>query len=408
MSTRSVSQIEQEYFELVEKADGILNQAKSDRRDLSPNEKSDVKTITDKLETLDAERTVAKAKESSSMANARAKGEQLFSDRMGTYSHREGDPIVLTATQGLQLSQDHRDLPPHAFGEFCKARVAGVNSKTHRSIRNAMSTSDNTAGGFMVPDVLSDLVIDKARAKSQLLAAGASIQLMNSESQTWAKVTGDPTFETKAENAAFTSTSITFGAVTANSQTIGCFIECSRELVEDGQNFPQLLESVLVRAIGAQLDKYGLQGTGSAQPMGLINHPDISATGSVGAIAWADLSTAATAVRNANYEPTGYILNPSIDEDLALLADSQTRWLGAPENVANLSRFSTTNMVATSMVLGDFSQVFWCIRRGALVEASAVSGDAFKKHQVHFKIVFRGDFVCANPAAFHILNGITT
>jgi HK97 family phage major capsid protein len=76
--------------------------------------------------------------------------------------------------------------------------------------------------------------------------------------------------------------------------------------------------------------------------------------------------------------------------------------------VDQLTRFVTSNMPNTDILVGDFSQVILGLRQNAVVEFSLHAGETFQRHQVAFKVTWRGDVAVEHAAAFHKLGGITT
>jgi len=276
-----------------------------------------------------------------------------------------------------------------------------------------LTTGDNQLGGFLVPERLSGEIIDLARGKSVLMASGTKTVLMDSDNLTIPKLETDATVATKSENSAFTASDVKFGARRLNTYTAGALVKLSRELAEDA---PELLASQLSQFLGSamatQVDLWGLVGTGSAQPTGILNQPAINATGSIGAIDWLDVSTAATLVRNANHEPNAAIMNTEVHDDLFTIAtgdgtNSARGWLSAPETLKNIQYLQTTNCPLAKLIVGDFTKYLMGIRTGARVEMTT-DGTAFENHQAWVKITMRFDFVTLDDSAFQILSGITS
>ncbi len=411
---KSAKELKAELDSMLQRVEAIHSDAQKSNRELSTAEKNEIDAILNdggKAEALrqDIQRASKIENETRIKAgvalNAMA-GKHFGSDEPSIADRFGKGSIVLNKHQGIQAKRS--DLPPNAMGELIRAMVIG-SQHAHPMIKAALSEGSNSAGGFLVPEELSDMVLDKSRAQSVLVDAGCQIVGMKSDSKIWAKVVTDPEFEIKAENAAFSEGSVTFGNVQAIARTIGCLLTCSNELLEDAPNAAELIDSVLSKSLGAELDRLGLAGSGSSgEPIGLLNNGDIPSTGSVGAIAWADLSSAATAIRVANYVPGAFVFHPSIAEDLALLADTTGQPLNPPENVRDVPRMNTTNCTVTKAVCGDFSNLYWVIRRNPVIEASRVAGDAFKKNQTLIRITWRGDVLCTQPTAFYNLTGITT
>ncbi len=412
---KTAKELKNELDGMLARVEAIHGDAQRSNRELSTAEKSEIDAILNdggKAEALRQDITRAAKIENETRIragvalNAMA-GKHFGSDEQASIADRFGKgSIVLNKHQGIQANRSN--WPANPMGELIRAMVIG---SQHASpmIKAALSEGSNSAGGFLVPEELSDMVLDKSRAQSVLVDAGCQIVGMKSDSKIWAKVVTDPEMEIKAENAAFSEGSVTFGNVQAIARTIGCLLTCSNELLEDAPNAAELLDSVLSKSLGAELDRLGLAGSGSSgEPIGLLNNSDIPSTGSIAAIAWADLSSAATAIRVANYVPGAFVFHPSIAEDLALLADSTGQPLNPPENVRDVPRMNTTNCTVTKAVCGDFSNLYWVIRRNPVIEASRVAGDAFKKNQTLIRITWRGDVLCTQPTAFYNLTGITT
>jgi HK97 family phage major capsid protein len=305
----------------------------------------------------------------------------------------------------LQAGQQFSSKSELSVGRFIRGLATG-NWKHAELERMAISETGSGGGGhYLVPEQLSTQVIDLVRAKSVLIAAGCGSVTMTSETQTIAKVDGDPTFQIKSENAEFTGSDINFAGVMLTSRVIGTIITGSRELFEDAPNVGSLIEQVLSAALAVEIDNYALDK--------ILITPGIGTTGSVAAIAWEDIHSGVVALRVLNYEPNGYVLNPEIAGDLDILTsgdgtNAAKTWLGPPPSLDDVRRHDTTSIATSSAVIGDFRFGLFGWRTGAMIEASNVAQGAFEKHQIKVKVTQRFDFVTTRPAAFHSLTGITT
>jgi HK97 family phage major capsid protein len=312
--------------------------------------------------------------------------------------------------RGESFAKKFNAKPAVSLGDMIRCAITGRGTS---AVKAALGEDQNASGGFLVPIETGRQLIDLARAKSVLVQAGAATVEMESDRLTIARVKTDPTMEVKEENQAFTATDFTFEAVGFTAHTIGCLIYASRELAADAPNFSVQVESVITAALGAELDRLGLVGSGSQEPLGIANYPRVGTTGSIGAIAWEDVHTAATGVRAANGEPNAWVAHPTIAGDLEILTsgdgtNSAKLWLGPPPGVAELAKFTTTNVTTANLIVGDFSKMLIGLRQRPMVEFSPVAGDAFAKHQIAIKVTWRGDFGLSQPTHFHVLSGITT
>jgi HK97 family phage major capsid protein len=311
--------------------------------------------------------------------------------------------------------------PPceNAAGHYIIAKIFGATRSTPAEIRMAMSTGDNSLGGFAVPNPLAGSIIDLARNASVLVRAGMQTAVLESGSLMIPVLETDATSTTKAENAAFNSSQLVLGGRQVDLKTAGCVITMSRELAEDSADLlAAQVEQILANSLAATVDGWGLAGV-APNPLGLLSRltlsgsSQIQSTGSVGAIDWLDFIAAATEVRDNNYEPTAAIVSPTIYSDLFSIqtgdgTNAARGWLGRPEVLQNVQFLQTKNCADASAIVGDFSQFLMAMKAGPVVEVSTTAGNAFEKHQVLVKVFQRIDFVPLRTDAFYGLTGITT
>jgi HK97 family phage major capsid protein len=260
-----------------------------------------------------------------------------------------------------------------------------------------------------VPDPLAANVIDLARAKSILVNAGAKTVPMTSSTLTIARQTADATMEVKAENASFTGYDVTFDAIGLTAYTIGTVVEISRELAADAANAVSIIESSIAKALAAQIDYYGLRGTGSAQPTGLINWSGTNTVNVGGSVDYADIFNGIEYIEVDNHSPNALVFSPANWNVLrSLLINSEANhYCPMPPEVAALYRGSTSAMPDTDGILGDFTKYIIGLRQPVEVEVTREGGDSFKKHQVLVKVTWRGDFNCEDREAFCLLQSIS-
>ncbi len=340
-----------------------------------------------------------------------------FSNASNVMHSHNGNASAQIFAKGESMAAAHaevlKEYPPNALGELIIAKVCGPSQRTDLSIRQALKTTDNTLGGFMVPDYLDSEVIDLARAKSVILEAGARVVRMEGGSHTFARVTGDPTVSgSKAEMAAFTLSDISFGSVKLEAHTIGVAVEASRELLEDATNAASLIQSVLATALAKRVDYYALRGSGSAQPLGLIGNPAIAAY-SAGSqpMGWTSLGTACLEIRKRNHIPSATILSPKNWNWLNSYpmgdgVNSPFGWVDSPPSLKNVGLLDTTAISDTTAIAGDFTKMLFGIRTGLTIEVSTVAEGAFLKHAFLCKAVWRGDFALADAGAFQNITNI--
>ena len=294
-----------------------------------------------------------------------------------------------------------------SFGRMLRALAVGSWEGAEAEQR-LMSTSVNALGALMVPDLLSSLIIDGARAASVLVRAGAGTIPMPGADLTIARIESDPVVQVKAENEEFSETNPTLGAILLTARTIGCLIPASRELCEDAPNFAQMIEAQVIAALAAKLDYFGLQGTGAMEPLGIHNSPSVLEQAAVGALTtYEKIFDAIQAIAEENETPSAWILTPALRAKFdAFTIDAKANWFPAPPpSIAALQRFVSTQVPAGDIFVGDFTKMVLGVRTDASVEVSTTAGSAFARHQILLKLVFRGDWGYTRPRAIQRLTG---
>lgn len=305
-------------------------------------------------------------------------------------------------------------LPDTALGTYAKCVYDG-NFEAMRQFGDtyaALTTTSNVDGGVLVPEEMSGMLVDLARANSVLFQAGAQLMEMQSDRMTVATVTGDPTWSTTGEGAEIAESSITFGNKAMTLVKRAALIKVSRELMEDASNIDAIISETLTRAYAAELDNFLINGVDGPFYSGLLDDATISGTGSIGGITWEDVSAEVTTMKANNEMPGAYIIHPTIAGDLDELttgdgSTSAKGWLGAPPTLEGVSRFGTTNMPTSDILIGDFSKLAIGMKPNNF--RLEVSTDAeFTKDMVLIKLVYRVDHAVLRSTAFRKLSGITT
>jgi HK97 family phage major capsid protein len=416
---RPLDQIELEITQNMAKSQEIISLAKAANRDLTAAECSRCDSLHSELDYLMAERDIAKrvaANSNSGIENFRSlelpDGTRVGSPGASWQTDSRGCRYAILNKEDKATSV----LPSKArneFGHYVLARLFGANGATPPSVRAALTGDQNHLGGFMVPEQLFGGLIDLARAKSVLAAAGMRTLLMSSDSLLIPTVASDVVPALRGENDPIAESNPTFGAIRMVAKNAGVLTKVSRELAEDA---PELLAEqlgmLLVKAMVTTMDQWGLNGTGGVQPAGLYLANGIGTTGSIGSVDWTDIAAAATAIRKLNHEPNAVILSPERYDELFNTetgdgVNAARGWLDVPPSLRTLQFLQTTNNPDTKAMVGDFTRYAMGLRSSPLVEATTTGGDAFGNHQVHVKITCRFDFAALDATAFHSLTGLT-
>jgi HK97 family phage major capsid protein len=318
---------------------------------------------------------------------------------------RSGEKInVLSNTQRIS------DITPSelSLGKAIRSIISGSWANAPEEQR-ALSGSTGTAGAILVPQELSASIIDRARAKSVVIGSGAQTILMASNNLTIAKVSSDPSFQWKAENASFTSNDIGFTPVNLKAYTLGTIVTLSRELAADSVNAVQAIEDILVNSIAAMMDQAALSGTGTNQPLGISNQAGIGSVTVTSALQnYTPIVAAWTNVIGSNFSPNTLVTGTREAGKMAGFVDTTGQPLQAPKVIGDLNHMYTSAIPSTGTtyaLLGDFSQVLLGMRQNFEIEVTQVAGDTFGNHQVAIKIVARMDVALQHAGAICKVSG---
>jgi len=299
--------------------------------------------------------------------------------------------------------------------------------------RRALSEGVDSAGGFLVPELLSSKTIDLVRKKARVLEAGAQTLPLGSDSVSLPRLATGVVGTWKAENAPVTESQPVFERVTFRPKTLAVLTKLSYELFEDlTAEGAELIENELVASLSLELDRAALRGTGTGQePTGLRNQAGVTiqSLGVNGATpTYGSLMTAVTSVLGANLDPTAIVLASRTAQQLASLADTTNQPLQPPAPVAALPRFVTnqlpinltqgTSVDTSEIFVGDFSQLIVGIRPHVRIEVSRADAGPFGGVQfkadtsasistmsVNLLAYLRADVQLLHPEAFVAITG---
>lgn len=308
---------------------------------------------------------------------------------------------------------DLRDYRGMTTGTFLRAMILGPSNDMEK---RALAEGTDSAGGYTVPDILSARLIDRMRAASTVMKAGAQTVPLTSDTNYIAKLLTDPVPAWRAENAAIAESDPTFGRVTLTARSLGVIVKVSRELLEDSLNIGSALPNVIATAMAAELDRVALLGSGTPpEPKGVANFSGLTASGFAGGAlsGYLDMLRARGALMGANVIPNGIIMSTREETDLALALDGEGRQLDIPRPLQTIpmhvtSKIPTNGGVGTnesSMFMGDWSKLLVGIRHQIRIE---VLKERYADYnQYAFVAVMRADVAAEHEAAFTVLDGIT-
>ena len=304
------------------------------------------------------------------------------------------------------------------LGGFLRAMV-GVGDGA--KYRNTLQEGTDSTGGYTVPHILTAQLIDKLRAQSVLMRAGATTMVLPDGGEvSMAKLTGDPTAYWHQESVSVTASTPSFGRVTFQPRTLISLVKASRELLEDSINAEEALMMAFAQALALEVDRVGLIGTGAAgEPLGVLNTTGIGnvlmGANGLALTNWDPYVNVIYQLTQDNaMMPTAFIQNPRTTTEGAVLKDSQNQPLQKPDILQDIPILETTQVPindtqgsatdASRVYAGYWPDLVWGVRHELVIEILREKySDTF---EYGFMAHLRGDYVVRHPESFATITGV--
>lgn len=247
-----------------------------------------------------------------------------------------GHEVKYFARDEMLAKSYHSTVEDFQLGSWVRDNVLGTKA--------ASSTA-------VVPTGVSSQIIDKVRARTAVIDAGAGSIIIGGPTNV-ARLLTDPTVHEHTEAAAdVTESDITFEALGLNPKTLICTIPLTMEVVADSPNLDDLLNTALAGAFGAKID---------ALAIALILADGDIPTSSAGqsCATWAGAVAAITQALGLNQALPAAMIGNTADfmARSSQLASTAGNWLGAPPVLAAMLDLYSTGITAGSAIFGNFAE----------------------------------------------------
>ncbi len=315
--------------------------------------------------------------------------------------------------------------PEISLERWLAATVAGERCGDKAAVEFAREKKQmvTTSTGVLIPAEYQTQWIDMLRARSVLNTAGMRTVNMLAKTQVHAAVATDPAATWHSEAASVSADDPTFAARTLTAQTLVARCQASVELAQDSPDFGAQIANVISGAMAAEIDRVGLEGTGTPpEPRGIRNTSGRSSTTAVGTITdYSKVVTGLGALLSANCDLAQIskfaVMNPrtwAAFENLATGIASDKTQLPRPRSIQDMQFLVTSNVAGSAAVspqvpaalyLGDFRDLLLGVRLEASIEV--VKAASFASNLLLEIVGYaRCDFLVTRPASFHTIEGI--
>jgi HK97 family phage major capsid protein len=303
----------------------------------------------------------------------RAKGQIRAEERM---RELDADKFFNEITNAKPREDDVKMSVRDAVGLYLRNGYNGERLSNDQilQIRNAMSTTTTTEGGFTVPAEIASMVVDSMKMFGAMRSLAQVITTEGGNSLNYP--TSDGTAEVGeivAENAAASAGDVTFGTVAVNPYKYSSKkIALPLELIQDSAiDVVAFVVDRLATRLGRITNTHYTTGTGSSQPFGIMARTSAGKTGLSGqtlTVIYDDLVDLKHSINRAYRPGASWMMNDlsvaivsKIKEttgrpiwEPSLVAGSADRLLGFP--VVSNDDVAVMAANAKSISFGDFSK----------------------------------------------------
>jgi len=315
--------------------------------------------------------------------------------------------VANVADLSAKKGRDGNDAGLAVYAKWLKGGDRALNQEDWAAIRNTMSTTTNSEGGFTVDSVVANAVIDALKAFGGMREVSTVITTVGHGLLSFP--TSDGTAEVGeivAENSAAADLDPSFGTVGLPVYKFSSKVATVPfELLQDSSvDIEAFVQDRLITRLGRITNQMFTTGTGSSQPNGVATAATIgvtaaNSTSQVTAVTYDSLIATQHSLDPAYRRSAGWMFADSTMRSIRQLKDGQSRPIfvpgyetgvpgGVPDSLLGAPVYINQDVAAMaagakSILYGDFSGYY--IRDIMAVEMFRFTDSAFtKKGQVGF------------------------
>jgi HK97 family phage major capsid protein len=353
----------------------------------------------------------------------------------------EAKRATLPVVKGL----DEKDIKNFSFAKLARGLVtrdfsdcayeADLCKEAAKSISKDMSTTTDSAGGFIVPvQIMENMIIPLLQKRITALSLGVQRLPLSGSPVQIPKITTASTAYWVAENASVTASDLAFGQLNMTPHAVASRVILSNRLINlSSPAAEQITRAQIAKDLGIAIDSAIYVGTGAAgQPTGIcqtsgINSYSWSTTSAKANTAYAKLIDMITELSQDNVELAncGWAMHSTAFSALSQMVDSASaynmerrlfgagqmngaaQFMGYKYAITNNLTTLTGSATSNSILFGDFSQCYLGEWGTMVLRSSDVAGDSFAKMQTQILAAMEVDVGVAQPTAFCTSTGVT-
>lgn len=204
-----------------------------------------------------------------------------------------------------------------------------------------------------------------------------------------------------AENQAIPESQMTFDAVTLTPKHVGALTSWSRQLaLQSNPSIEQLLRDDLAYAIGAEVDRAIIAGTGGVEPLGLLNTEGVQEAALPQT--WAEVLAIEQQLAGLNVTPNGWYTSPSVLSGLrgTLREDGIAGYIAEGGRIGDVPAYTSNAAPADTAILGDWSHIILGTWSEIDLLVNPFEGDAYRRGNVLIRAMMTCDVAIRHPEGF--------
>ncbi|GHU75686.1 hypothetical protein AGMMS49992_20140 [Clostridia bacterium] len=319
------------------------------------------------------------------------------------------------------------------------ARKSYGDANLERSYK-ALNATNPIAGGYLIPEVYADEIIQLLYDKTFLFEIGAIRMAMPNGNLTIPRFTVGSRATWNGEMRSIKTTEPGFGAIKMTAKQLSAIIPSTRELMQfSAFSNDEAFGADLARRISLGLETGALYGKGgSFEPLGIINTPDVTtidvSTITDPRLVNSDHITAdlipiirATALKkNIPTDHLGWVFNSEVEAEImnavSPFGDYTYRYEMSSKGTLLGAKFITTNLVTNNddgtakILFGNWSNVIVgdaggleveSFREGSVVNESGQTFNALQDNGIILRAVMHADIALQYPESIVVVDNVT-
>jgi len=362
---------------------------------------------------------------------------KISKSELGTLRTSISNGLAGIKITGIRKSADSPEVKVEVGEErycFSKYLYGGLTGRwdgaeQELKIYKALNLGLGTTGGFLVPTITSNEVIELLKAKAVIRSMpGVRVFQMATNAMDMGRVDAGPAISWGGESTAIVEdTTLVLGKVMLQLKKCVCLYKVSRELLKYGSpSVDAMVKQELADALALAEDLAFLEGTGGTQPQGFYYHPLINNTDLSAAASFDTISDAMYQVERYNGMVTGWVAHPRVKNSFRKLKDANGNYLhadgrtlagGEKVEMPTLGgvpiSYSTQVPITlrpssneTYIVGGQWDNLLIGEGDNLRIESTDTGGDAFEYDQTWIKAVREVDMALRHPLTFVRMVGI--